>query len=120
MGLYAGVDYITSPYVHSRVDSNTFTMGNPYARVDLNPIPESTLSPQSQGLDLASDPSPLALSLCALEKNVSGFPVPSRDVTYQTLPGREYFNYSRPGRVWSVISRLETGNPLTFFLQCVT
>ncbi len=22
-------------------------------------------------------------------KNVSGFPVPSRDVTYQTLPGRE-------------------------------
>ncbi len=27
---------ITSPYVHSRVDSNTFTMGNP--------IPESTLT----------------------------------------------------------------------------
>jgi hypothetical protein len=25
----AGVDYITSPCVHSRVDSNTFTMGNP-------------------------------------------------------------------------------------------
>ncbi len=38
---------ITSPNVHSRVDSNT--MGQPYARVDLNPIPESTLSP-SQGL----------------------------------------------------------------------
>ena len=32
---------ITSPYVHSRVDSNTFTMGIP--------MPESTLSP-SQGL----------------------------------------------------------------------
>jgi hypothetical protein len=32
---------ITSPYVHSRVDTNTFTMGNP--------MPESTLSP-SQGL----------------------------------------------------------------------
>jgi hypothetical protein len=32
---------ITSPYVHSRVDSNTFTMGNP--------MPESTLSP-CQGL----------------------------------------------------------------------
>jgi hypothetical protein len=31
----------TSPYVHSRVDSNTFTMGNP--------MPGSTLSP-SQGL----------------------------------------------------------------------
>jgi hypothetical protein len=29
--------YITSPYVDSRVDSNTFTMGNP--------TPESTLSP---------------------------------------------------------------------------
>ncbi len=27
---------ITSPYVHSRVDSNTFTMGNP--------LPESTLT----------------------------------------------------------------------------
>ncbi len=36
---------ITSPYVHSRVDSNTFTMGGqPYARVDLNPMPESTLT----------------------------------------------------------------------------
>ncbi len=33
MGPYAGVDY-TSPYVHSRVDSNTFTLGNP--------MPEST------------------------------------------------------------------------------
>jgi len=32
---------ITSPYVHFRVESNTFTMGNP--------MPESTLSP-SQGL----------------------------------------------------------------------
>jgi hypothetical protein len=54
---YAGVDYksITSPYVYSRVDSNTFTMGTgqPYARVDLNPMPELTLS-QSGTLDLAS------------------------------------------------------------------
>ncbi len=34
---YAGVDYcITSPYVHSRVDYDTFTMGNP--------MPESTLT----------------------------------------------------------------------------
>jgi hypothetical protein len=24
------------------------------------------------------------------KKKVSGFPVPSRDVTYQTLPGREF------------------------------
>jgi hypothetical protein len=30
---------MTSPYVHSRVDSNTFTSGHPYARVDL--IPQS-------------------------------------------------------------------------------
>jgi hypothetical protein len=35
---------ITSPYVHSRVESNTFTS----ARVDLNPMPESTLSPCQQ------------------------------------------------------------------------
>jgi hypothetical protein len=45
MGPYAGVDYITSPYVHFIVDSNTFIMGKPYARVDLNPMPEVTLSP---------------------------------------------------------------------------
>jgi hypothetical protein len=42
MGAYAGVDYsITSPYVQSRVDSKTFTTGNP--------MPESTLPP-CQGL----------------------------------------------------------------------
>jgi hypothetical protein len=33
-------------------------------------------------------------------KKVSGFPVPSRDVAYQTLPDREFFNYSRSGGVW--------------------
>ncbi len=32
-------------------------------------------------------------------------------------PGREKFNYSRPGRVWSVTSRLGTGNG-KLFLQC--
>ncbi len=37
------------------------------------------------------------------KKKVSGFPVPSRDVTNQTLPGRDI--------------RLGTGKPLTF-LQC--
>ena len=47
MGPYDGADYITSPYVHSRVDSKTFTMGNP--------MPESTLSPLSETYDLASD-----------------------------------------------------------------
>ncbi len=35
MGPYAGVDYNLT-YVYSRVDSNTFTMGNP--------MPESTLT----------------------------------------------------------------------------
>ncbi len=35
MGPFAGFDY-NSPYVPSRVDSNTFTMGNP--------MPESTLT----------------------------------------------------------------------------
>jgi hypothetical protein len=32
-------------------------------------------------------------------KKVTYFPISSRDVTYQTLPGWEYSNYSRPGRV---------------------
>jgi hypothetical protein len=48
---------LTSPYVPSRVDSQHIYHGQPYARVDLNPMPESTLSP-SQGLDLASVLSP--------------------------------------------------------------
>jgi hypothetical protein len=46
------------------------------------------------------------------------FPVPSRDVTSQTLAGRELLNYSRPGRVWLVTSRLGTGKTITF-LQCI-
>jgi hypothetical protein len=50
MGPYAGVDYITSPYVDSRVDSNITTMGNP--------LPESTVSP-SQELRIC----PLSLAL---------------------------------------------------------
>jgi hypothetical protein len=36
MGPYAGVHYNLTPYVHFRVDSNTFTVGNP--------LPESTLT----------------------------------------------------------------------------
>jgi hypothetical protein len=48
-GPHAGVDYNLT-YVHSRVDSSTFTMHvQPYARVDLKPMAEATLSP-SQGL----------------------------------------------------------------------
>jgi hypothetical protein len=49
------------------------------------------------------------------KKMVSDFPGPNLDVTNQTLPGREKFNYSRQGRVWIVTSRLGTGKSLTFF-----
>jgi hypothetical protein len=40
---------ITSSYVHSRVDSNTLTMGNPVLGSTVNSMLESTLS-LSQGL----------------------------------------------------------------------
>ncbi len=33
-------------------------------------------------------------------KKVRNIPVPSRDVTYQTLNGQEKLNYSRLERVW--------------------
>ncbi len=39
---------ITSPYVHPRVDSNTCFHEHPYARADLNPMLESTLSPSQR------------------------------------------------------------------------
>ncbi len=48
---------ITSPFVHFRVDSKTFTMSSPNARVDLNPLPESTLSSR-QGIRIC----PLAIN----------------------------------------------------------
>ncbi len=48
MGPYTGVDYnLTLCPLHSRLQH--IYHGQPYARVDLNPMPESTLSP-SQGL----------------------------------------------------------------------
>ncbi len=45
---------ITSRYIHSRVDSNKFNMriGQPFARADLNPMAQSTFSPQSSTLVL--------------------------------------------------------------------
>jgi hypothetical protein len=49
------------------------------------------------------------------KKKVIVFPVPSRYVIDQTLPGREYFNYSRPGRLCLVTSRLVTRKTITFF-----
>jgi hypothetical protein len=39
-------------------------------------------------------------------KKVSDFPVPSLDVINQNLPDREKLNYSPPGRILLVISRL--------------
>jgi hypothetical protein len=48
-------------------------------------------------------------------KKVIVFPVLNRDVTNQTLPGRELLNYYWPGRVWLVTSRLGTGKTMTFF-----
>jgi hypothetical protein len=44
MGPNAGVDYITSPYVDSRVDSNTCTMGNPTLESTLTLCPSLTCS----------------------------------------------------------------------------
>jgi hypothetical protein len=42
---------IISPYVHSRVDSNTLTMGNPMPESTLTPMPES---PMPKSFDFAS------------------------------------------------------------------
>ncbi len=53
-------------------------------------------------------------------KKVIGFPVPSGNVTNQTLPGGEYFNYFSPGLVWLVASRGGTGKRLTFFYSVQT
>ncbi len=51
--------------------------------------------------------------LCTVKK-VIVFPVPSRDVTNQTLSGREKFKNSRPGTVWLVTSRLGPGKTIIF------
>jgi hypothetical protein len=48
MGPYAGVDYNLILCPLFRLQKHIYH-GQPYARVDLNPMPESTLSP-SQGL----------------------------------------------------------------------
>jgi hypothetical protein len=53
MGPYAGVDYnLTLCPLQSRLQH--IYHGQSYARVDLNPLPESTLAPQSGTFDLAS------------------------------------------------------------------
>ncbi len=48
-------------------------------------------------------------------KKVIHFPVSSRDVTNQTLTGRELFKYFRPRRVWLVTSLPGKGKRVTFF-----
>ncbi len=63
--------------------------------------------------------SEIVLSSMQTVKKVIVFPVPSRDVTNETLPGRELLHYSRPGRVWFVTSRLGTGTRYPF-LQCMS
>jgi hypothetical protein len=40
---------------------------------------------------------------CTLQKKVSGFRVPSQDVTNQTLPSREYFNFLQCSNLPTVI-----------------
>ncbi len=54
------------------------------------------------------------VQMCIHCKKICYFPPPSGN---QTHSGREYFNYSSPGRVWLGSSRLWTGKSLTF-LQC--
>ncbi len=63
-------------------------------------------------LFLASIPKIYARRFCSYTvKKDSDFPIPSQDVTNQTLPGRESLNYSRPGtRVWYPAWALEIGN----------
>jgi hypothetical protein len=50
-----------------------------------------------------------------LLKMVSDFPAPSRDVTYQTPPGGEYFIYSWPANILFPAGDGKIGN---IFLQC--
>jgi hypothetical protein len=49
------------------------------------------------------------------KKRLLIFPSPAGMSSNQTLPGREYFNYCRPGRVWLVTSQLGMGKSRTFF-----
>jgi hypothetical protein len=46
---------ITSPYVDSRFDSNTWALGNPYARADFNP-PVLRILPQCAAAEKESSP----------------------------------------------------------------
>jgi hypothetical protein len=54
------------------------------------------------------------------KKKVSDFPVPSQDVTNQTLPGVEKSYYSRPGRVFFIDIPAGDGKIFDIFLQSGT
>jgi hypothetical protein len=49
------------------------------------------------------------------KKQVRDFPVPSRNVTNQTLPGREHLNYSWESLVSDIPAAWGLEKPLTFF-----
>jgi hypothetical protein len=71
-------------------------------------------NPLSSSLFLPSQIIPPPVKPSTLYEKVYDFPILSRDVTNQTLPGGEQFNYSQAGRVWLVTSRLGTGKLLAF------
>ncbi len=77
---------ITSPYVQSRVNSNTFTISNPMPLwVDLNPMPESTLYP-SKGLWIwpqGYKPSIDAKSASQPSEEKTGLPLTEVDCSHQ-------------------------------------
>jgi hypothetical protein len=78
----------TSPYVHSRVDSNTIT------RVDINPMPESTLSPSQRFWIWPLSLSPYNLSRSpGLDSQPAG---PIRE-PYLTFRGRICKHFRSPG-----------------------
>ncbi len=83
MGPFSGADYLNLCQLQSRFQH--MYHGQPYFRVDLNPVPESTLS-SSQRLNIWPQ---FYLAIPCIVKKVCDFPVPSPDITNQTLPGRE-------------------------------
>jgi hypothetical protein len=91
----------------STTDSDPHLVSIGIRNLDPDQQKKSKLAPKKDTLRififLKLDVLPLAGGLEAslhYKKKDSDFPVPSRDVTYQTLPGGEQFIYSPPGRVW--------------------
>jgi hypothetical protein len=104
--------------------TDTFVFSSPSSLVSLHPslflfLPALFSFPLSNPLLLSSfvrrSPPPRQVLYCTLYEKFNEFPISSRDVTNQTLPGRKQFNYSQAGRVWLVTSRMGTGKLLAFF-----